>query len=354
MKNNLRAWLGGALAPAALLVLIGAAGPLSNNPNTGNLAGAVDGRFTGLSIENTQADAGSSLNETAEILFKFAGKTAARISADKLSDYTTGDDEDARLSFWVDSDGTLTQVAHFMPDGLMLLLGDSRIRFAGTAGGGGQSIQYKDLSGSNRAALLFPGSDIVALVNRTENGTVEIRANTSTGGGAGEVTVAIFSDTKLDLIAGQIQFPATQLAVSEVNTLDDYAEGTFTPTAIFAAGSGTITYVAQVGRYTKIGDIVFFTLELKTLSIASRTGDMTIGGLPFTSDVVPAGAINVGIAEGLNLASAGMTVTGNVKVSASTIALRVWDLTTGTSFLQHTEWTDDGRVVLSGHYNVPS
>ena len=163
-----------------------------------HIQAAVDGRFTGLVIENSQADASASLNETAEILFGFAGKNnVARISADKLSDYTTTDNEDARLSFWVDSDGTLTQVAHFMPDGLMLLLGDSRIRFAGTAGGGGQSIQYKDSASSNRAALLFPGSDIVVLCNRAANGTVEIRANTSTGGAGGEITLANFEDSQV-------------------------------------------------------------------------------------------------------------------------------------------------------------
>ena len=320
-----------------------------------HIAEAVDGRFTALLIENTQADAAASLNETVEILFGFAGKNnVARISADKLSDYTTGDDEDARLSFWVDSDGILTQVAHFMPDGLMLLLGDSRIRFAGTAGGGGQSIQYKDSAGSNRAALLFPGSDIVALVNRTENGVVEIRANNSTGGASGEDTVAIFKDRRIDLVSGQIQFPATQIASSQTETLDDYKEGTFTPTAIFAAGSGTITYTAQLGRYTKIGNIVFFSLDLHTSSIASRTGDMTIGGLPFTSDATPASALSIGIASGLGLVSAGDHITANVKVSDTEVVLRVWDLTTGTSFLQATEWTDDGRVVLSGHYHVPS
>lgn len=164
----------------------------------GTLAGAVDGVFTGLVIENSQAAAGGSTNETAEIKFGFGGNTdVARISADKLSDYTTEADEDARLSFWVDSDGTLTQIAHFMPDGLMLLLGDSRIRFAGTAGGGGQSIQYKDSGQSNRAAFLFPGSDVVAVVNRAANGTVEIRANTSTGGNSGEVIVATFEDDRI-------------------------------------------------------------------------------------------------------------------------------------------------------------
>ncbi len=163
-----------------------------------HVAGSVDGKFIGLLVENTQAASGGSTNETAEIRFGFGGKNdVARITADKLKDYTSGSEEESRIAFWVDVAGTPTMVAHFMPDGLMLMLGDSRIRFAGTAGGGGQSIQYKDSAGSNRAALLFPGSDIVALVNRTTNGVVEIRANTSTGGNPGEVTVATFEDSQV-------------------------------------------------------------------------------------------------------------------------------------------------------------
>ena len=81
---------------------------------------------------------------------------------------------------------------------------------------------------------------------------------------------------------------------------------------------------------------------------------MSIGGLPFTADATPASAINVGIANNLVLASGGMHITGNVKVSDTEIAFRVWDLTTGTSPLQDTEWADNGRVVLSGQYHVPS
>ena len=158
---------------------------------------AVNGRFTGLLIENSQiADAGT--NETAEIKFGFGGNNnVARITVDKLSDYTTVANEDSRIGFWVDVDGTLTQIVHVMPAGLMLTLPDSRIRFAGTNGGGGQSISYNDSGGGNRTALHFPGNDIVVLGNRAANGNVEIRANTSTAGAGGEVTVATFEDSQI-------------------------------------------------------------------------------------------------------------------------------------------------------------
>ncbi len=319
------------------------------------VVGAVDGRFTGLLIENSQAASSGSTNETAEILFGFGGNTdVARISADKRSDYTTTANEDSRLSFWVDADGVLTQSLHVMPDGLMLAHATSRIRFNGTDGGGNQSIQYADTGGSLRHALLFPGSDIVAVVNRAVDGVVEIRANDSTVGGgvSGEVTVAIFQDREINLVSGRIRFPATQLNSSDVRTLDDYLEGTFTPTAIFAAGSGTILYTTQAGEYTKIGTVVFFRLDLETSDIDLRTGDMTIGGLPFTSDnTAPGSSVSIGFAGGLNI-TANTSITGNVNVNSSVIAMRLWDATTGTTNLQETEWTDDGRVLLSGHYQI--
>jgi hypothetical protein len=45
--------------------------------------------------------------------------------------------------------------------------------------------------------LIFPGSDIVGLVNRASNGVVQIRANTGTAGVSGEVTVLEVQDTKV-------------------------------------------------------------------------------------------------------------------------------------------------------------
>jgi hypothetical protein len=52
-----------------------------------------------------------------------------------------------------------------------------------------------------------------------------------------------------------ITFPATQSASTDANTLDDYEEGTWTPT--ITSGSGTFTTVSfSGGVYTKIGNIV--------------------------------------------------------------------------------------------------
>jgi hypothetical protein len=79
-----------------------------------------------------------------------------------------------------------------------------------------------------------------------------------------------------------ISFPATQSASSDANTLDDYEEGTWTPTMFGSTTAGTTTYSSQIGRYTKIGNLVCATCYL-AWSNATGTGNMVIGGLPFSS-----------------------------------------------------------------------
>jgi hypothetical protein len=95
-----------------------------------------------------------------------------------------------------------------------------------------------------------------------------------------------------------ISFPATQSAQSDANTLDDYEEGTFTPTMFGSISAGTTTYVLQVGKYTKIGNVVFVNVII-SWSAATGTGTMEMGGLPFT---VANGSPTIGavFTDGLN------------------------------------------------------
>jgi len=79
-----------------------------------------------------------------------------------------------------------------------------------------------------------------------------------------------------------ITFPATQSASSDANTLDDYEEGTWTPAITFGGGSTGITYSAQVGFYTKIGNTVTVQFRASLSSKGSSTGNAVLGGLPFS------------------------------------------------------------------------
>ena len=77
-----------------------------------------------------------------------------------------------------------------------------------------------------------------------------------------------------------ITFPASQSASTDANTLDDYEEGTWTPTAI--SGYTSPVYGSQLGRYTKIGRICYFNIWLAITS-GTRTGSLLQITLPFTS-----------------------------------------------------------------------
>jgi hypothetical protein len=80
-----------------------------------------------------------------------------------------------------------------------------------------------------------------------------------------------------------ITFPTTQSASSDANTLDDYEEGTWSPTIAFGGGTTGITYNTQVGLYTKIGRMVHVTGYIYLLNKGSSTGAATLTNFPFSS-----------------------------------------------------------------------
>lgn len=79
--------------------------------------------------------------------------------------------------------------------------------------------------------------------------------------------------------AGGLAFPATAVAVADANTLDDYEEGTWTPTDDSGAALSFTVYNAT---YTKIGRLVEVEAAIYFPSTAN-TAAVRITGLPFTA-----------------------------------------------------------------------
>ena len=77
-----------------------------------------------------------------------------------------------------------------------------------------------------------------------------------------------------------ITFPATQSASTNANTLDDYEEGTWTPAV--NSGFTSPAYSVRAGTYTKVGNVVTFTLRID-MSSSTRAGSVIQFSLPFTS-----------------------------------------------------------------------
>ncbi|WP_395326947.1 hypothetical protein WBP06_09535 [Novosphingobium sp. BL-8H] len=93
-------------------------------------------------------------------------------------------------------------------------------------------------------------------------------------------TNAIGVGTAATTSGSGVTFPAAQSPSTDPNTLDDYEEGTWTPTV--TSGSGTITTYVAAGYYTKIGRQVHASMVIDITTNGTGAGSINIT-LPFTS-----------------------------------------------------------------------
>jgi hypothetical protein len=119
-------------------------------------------------------------------------------------------------------------------------------------------------SGSNRWNFYAAGTAANYMAGTLQTGsTIGVGAATPATSGAG------------------ITFPGTQSASSDANTLDDYEEGTYTPTFGGTSSNPTVTYTTQSGAYTKIGNMVYLYARIVISAVAGGSGALQIS-VPFT------------------------------------------------------------------------
>lgn len=149
-----------------------------------------------------------------------------------------------------------------------------------------------------------------------------------------------------------IDFSATaHPAGMQSELLDDYEWGTFTPTIVGTTTAGTATYAFQLGRYTKVGNRVFFQLYVDW-SGHTGTGSMRVGGLPYTSlasSLSGYSPVAIGYADSI-ATSASTVLNGYVLNNSTQIYLGELKVAGGT-YLSALIDTSAGLGV-SGHYEV--
>ena len=140
--------------------------------------------------------------------------------------------------------------------------------------------------------LLYGNGTISGASSFTDPATFQ-----STLGVVGAINASSTLTTSGSLVASNgIAFPATQNAITNGNTLDDYEEGTFTA---YFTGLGIPLYTGTNlyghantnpnGRYTKIGRRVYFNFYIQMASSFNYNTGITsstqayIGGLPFNA-----------------------------------------------------------------------
>jgi hypothetical protein len=129
----------------------------------------------------------------------------------------------------------------------------------------GATVESLTITGNAIQAGSYAGVTFVDFVN---NGTVDQLTFGSN-----------VSDNATSALAGVL---VGNKANSNVNVLDWYQEGTWTPSLEFDGATTGITYTARTGSYTRIGNRVYFDCYFLLSSKGAATGAATISGLPFT------------------------------------------------------------------------
>jgi len=128
------------------------------------------------------------------------------------------------------------------------------------------------------------------------------------------------------------------------NALDDYEEGTFTPTVIGGTTAGTGTYNTQTGSYTKVGRLVSFRLQV-FWSSHTGTGGLFVSSLPFSCSGI--GGTTIGLLNDIPLTASNYAMSDLVDGGTSA---RFRNYPVGGSSITDVSISNGGNIVLSGTY----
>ena len=156
------------------------------------------------------------------------------------------------------------------------------------------------------------------------SGKVAIVDDASVGGDIAVTGTATFSSTNDMSIGGNLLLTTASKGIylgvtsaTAANLLDDYEEGTFTPSV-----GGNATYNSQIGYYTKIGNSVTVICEIHINAIGTGSTN-TITGIPFAAvaeaplTVAKSGGLSVSVVE-VKARIAGATIYYVTRTAAST------------------------------------
>lgn len=186
----------------------------------------------------------------------------------------------------------------------------------------------------------------------TVGGDDRTNNNTWTGNNTFNEDVTLSTANLVVSSGNGIDFSATSDASGKTSELfDDYEEGTFTPT-IEGTTSGEATYgTPREGFYTKIGNAVTIQLAVKIATSGTMSGNIKVGGLPFSEGAFGNGAsVSVGYGDALNTITAGYNLGGRVQGAA--INMNIWNAATGIAALSTALLSADGHFELTATYYV--
>ncbi len=162
--------------------------------------------------------------------------------------------------------------------------------------GNGELLRMSDNSSSATAKVQFDNPTFHrSTATTTGVAALTAKQEVNNGGylifdGKNSSDTTVFSVTHNGRVAVSdgIDFSANANAAGMTSELlDDYEEGTFTPTVTGRTVNGTATYSrTAVGKYTKIGNVVHVMIDM-VFNSATGNGNIQFGPLPFAASGGP-------------------------------------------------------------------
>jgi len=231
-----------------------------------NLSFLAEGASSTGVLGATYGGTGQSTITTGDLLYGSASNTISKLTIGSTGNVLR---VVAGVPAWgTDYTGTVTSVAATVPSFL--------------------SITGSPITSSGTLAITYSGTALPVLNGgtgvTTSTGSVNNVLSTSPTLTTPIITTTLGVGAATPSASGAgISFPATQSASSDVNTLDDYEEGTWTPTD---ASGASLSFTYSGCKYTKIGRIVHLQGAITYPSTAS-TASAIWGGFPFNAaDVI--------------------------------------------------------------------
>ena len=176
-----------------------------------------------------------------------------------------------------------------------------------------------NFANDTNTGIFRPTTDTIAF---TEGGVEGMRLNAS-GNVQFAGNIGLGGTTPATSGTG-ITFPATASASTDANTLDDYEEGTWTPSL-----GGNTTYTSRSGYYRKVGSLVFVNFSIHVNLIGTGSSSI-VEGFPFTSTGV---GQPINIAYYADIATASTFV--NVRIDSSSTQAATTSTTGNTATMNN-------------------
>lgn len=175
----------------------------------------------------------------------------------------------------------------------------------------------------------------------------------SGSGAADYLDIGINGGTRSVLIheTGGISFNGD---TGSANHLDDYEEGTWTPSITFGQSSTGITHNSQQGKYLKVGRLVYLQCHCSLSSKGTASGVADINGLPFAISIGSLGVFNP-IGDRQNLNTGGEPV--NAYLSNGNSYIRLYENAfdgTGNTTVTNTNFANDTDIDINLVYYTDS